>query len=596
MHIRTLGDFARFLESVGELRRVPFEVDPYLEVTEVARRAIREKKPALWFERVKGARYPLVVNTLAGGFRCELALGRHPEEVGEELVRFAEDLLPPRASALTGHRSVLWRLVRAAPRRVHKASSQEVIESPELFDLPLLTCWPSDCGRSLPFSQAVTEDPRTGRRGTGMCRMQVFDGRTTGIRWQVQAPCVLHHARAETDRLELPVAAVLGAHPALLFAAASPLPDSVDQVLFAGYLRGRGFPFVRGSSIPLAVPAEAEFILEGTLSPGERRMEGPFADGSGRTGAASEAPVFRLKAVTRRHRPVCPGRVAGLPPMEEKWLGEAVQMMLGPLVRLVHTEVSDLWAYSETGFRNLVVAAVEERHAGDALKAACGLLGMRGLSLTRCLVLVSRGVNVRNIDEVMKNIRDHFEASRDFHLTAGLPPDAGEGRIGLMDTGSRMILDATVKRSGAGEERPAVDRKRREEQVRNLRALDPRIMEIALVHDTLLLVKVNGGGMGVVERLVRHTELPGVKIAAAVSEDVDLSDSESYLWGIFTRFDCARDLVFTEQRLQGPAPVVRGIMGIDATWKPGLPAPLRMGEEVRKKVDDRWGDYWKGSA
>jgi len=156
-----------------------------------------------------------------------------------------------------------------------------------------------------------------------------------------------------------------------------------------------------------------------------------------------------------------------------------------------------------------------------------------------------------------------------------------------------MILDATKKHRPHETGKIPVDRERRNEQVQHLKSLDPRILDIYLVHDTLLLVQVSGHGMPLIEKLVKHTELPGIKIIATVSEDVDIRDKENYIWGIFTRFDCERDISFTEQRLLGISPIYKGIMGIDATWKNGYPKPLKMTDDVAKGVEERWESYWK---
>jgi 4-hydroxy-3-polyprenylbenzoate decarboxylase len=162
-----------------------------------------------------------------------------------------------------------------------------------------------------------------------------------------------------------------------------------------------------------------------------------------------------------------------------------------------------------------------------------------------------------------------------------------------MNLGSKMVVDATVKQRGATGEKPSVDRDRRASQIAHVRDVDHRILDLALVHDTLLLVKVGGAGRAVLEKLVQHTQLPGVSIIAAVSEDVNLADRENYIWGIFTRFDCERDVLFTEQKLIGISPVYRGVMAIDATWKPGYPEALKMTEDVRKRVDRKWGELWR---
>lgn len=593
MRFATFGDFARYLETVGELHRVKVEVDPYLEITEIATRAIKEKKPALWFENVKGSKYPLVINTLASDLRCEYALQKHPQQLGEELIGFLQDALPPKPSALFKHRRLVGRFLKAPTGRTSSALSQQVVTQPNLDELPILTCWPEDGGRFITLPQVVTYDPRTGKRNMGMYRMHVFDGQTTGMHWQIQKGGGFHYYEAEKLGAPFELAVAIGTDPALLMATIAALPENIDEAMFAGFLRGQRTRFVKGKFVSIDVPADAEFVLEGVVPLNERRMEGPFGDHFGHYSHASEFPVFYIKTITRRKNAVYPATVVGIPPMEDKWMGDATQMILGPLVKLIHSEITDMWAYYEAGFHNLLVVAVDQRYAKESMKTALGLMGMSQLSLTKCIILVSEGVNVRNFDEVMKNVRDHFDPHYDFVMIPRVPLDTLDFTSYKMNLGSKMIIDATRKQKPQGPEKGHVDRERRNEQVQHLRSLDPRILDINVVHDTLLLVKVSGHGMPLIEKLVKHTELPGIKIIAAVSEDVDIRDKENYIWGVFTRFDCERDMCFTEQRLHGISPIYKGIMGIDATWKQGYPNPLKMTDELIKRVDERWESYWK---
>jgi 4-hydroxy-3-polyprenylbenzoate decarboxylase len=277
--------------------------------------------------------------------------------------------------------------------------------------------------------------------------------------------------------------------------------------------------------------------------------------------------------------------------MEDKFLGDATQQVLGPLAKLIHSEITDVWAYYEAGFHNLLVVAVDQRYAKEAMKTALGLMGTGQLSLTKSIVLVSQGVDVKDFGAVMRQVRDHFDPHFDFVMIPRVPLDTLDFTSYTMNLGSKMILDATRK-ARAQEFVPPVAAEV-EARVAKLKGIDARILDLHLMHDTLLLVKVRGLGMPVVEKLVRHTELPGVRMVAAVSEDVNIRDRESAIWGVFTRFDCERDILFTEQKLIGISPVYKGIMGIDATWKQGYPKPLTMPDEVRKKVEERWDSYWR---
>jgi len=600
MTFQSCGDFARYLEPIGELHRVAIEVDPYLEITEIATRAIKEKRPALWFENVKGSKFPLVINTMASDRRCELALQKHPQELGEELIRFLDAALPPKPSSFFKHRSLVKRFLKAPPKRTSSAISQQVVVQPNLDDLPVITCWPEDGGPFITLPQVVTYDPRNNKRNMGIYRMHVFDKKTTGMHWQIQKGGGFHYYQAEklgkpdeSGRGEFELAVALGTDPALLLATVAALPENMDEAMFAGFLRGKRTEFVKGKSISIDVPANAEFILEGVVPLKEKRMEGPFGDHFGHYSHAAEFPVFHIKTITHRSNAVYPATVVGIPPMEDKWLGDATQQILGPLVKLIHSEITDMWAYYEAGFHNLLVVAVDQRYGKEAMKTALGLLGTGQLSLSKCIVLVSEGVNVRNFDEVMKNVRDNFDPHYDFVMIPRVPMDTLDFTSFRMNLGSKMIIDATKKQRPQEESKASVDRDRRIDQVQHLKSLDPRIVDINLVHDTLLLVKVSGQGMPLIEKLVKHTELPGIKIVAVVSDDVDIRDRENYIWGVFTRFDCERDILFTEQKLIGISPVYKGIMGIDATWKQGYPKPLTMHEGIKNRVEERWESYWK---
>jgi len=413
------------------------------------------------------------------------------------------------------------------------------------------------------------------------------------MHWQIQKGGGFHYYQAEKLGVPFELAVAIGTDPALLMATIAALPENIDEAMFAGFLRGQRTRFVKGKFVSIDVPADAEFVLEGVVPLKERRMEGPFGDHFGHYSHASEFPVFYIKTITHRKNAVYPATVVGIPPMEDKWMGDATQMILGPLVKLIHSEITDMWAYYEAGFHNLLVVAVDQRYAKESMKTALGLMGMSQLSLTKCIVLVSDGVNVRNFDEVIKNVRDHFDPHYDFVMIPRVPLDTLDFTSYQMNLGSKMILDATKKHRPHETGKIPVDRERRNEQVQHLKSLDPRILDINLVHDTLLLVQVSGHGMPLIEKLVKHTELPGIKIIATVSEDVDIRDKENYIWGIFTRFDCERDISFTEQRLLGISPIYKGIMGIDATWKNGYPKPLKMTDDVAKGVEERWESYWK---
>jgi 4-hydroxybenzoate decarboxylase subunit C len=592
MNFPSLSDFLRYLESIGELRRISVEVDPYLEVTEIAVRALREKKPAILFENVRGSKFPMAINVYASEKRIEHALGRHPGEIGNGLINFAESMMPPRAGSFWQQRKTLLRALASRGRTVAFADSQRVVREPDLDALPIQTCWPGDGGRFLTLGQVITYDPVDAKRNVGIYRLHVYDATTTGMHWQIQKGGGFHYHRAEQLGKDLPLAVALGTDPALLLASVAALPEGMDEVAFAAFLRGASIGMIRGKSIPIQVPANAEFILEGIVHQKERRREGPFGDHFGHYSHSADFPVFRMTAMTHRRNPVYPATVVGIPPMEDKFLGDATQEILGPLARVMHTEVRDVWAYYESGFHNLLVVSVNARYKKEAMKAALGLLGTGQLSLTKCLVLVSAGVNVRDWDAVLKEISQNFDPHFDYVLLPRVPLDTLDFTSFRMELGSKMILDATRKQRPESEIRSKAKRAPRA-RMSDVRSMDRRILDAYEWDNCLLLVKVREKGRAVIEKLVKRKDLQHLKIIAAVSEDVDCRDRENAIWGVFTRFDCERDVVFTEQSLIGISPIYKGVMGIDATWKTGYPETLKMPEEIVKKVDSRWNEYWR---
>ncbi len=602
------------LESAGELHRTDVEIDPNLELTEVSIRALREGKPALLVERPKGSQYPLVINHFSSSYRTELAFGRHPDDIGHELIHFLERAMPPTLQFLLNNKPTIKRFLNARPKTVSTGISQQIVESPNLDALPIQFCWPLDGGRFITYGQIFTYDPRDGKRNIGTYRMHVFDKETTGMHWQIQKGGGFHYFQAQKLGQDFELAVALGTSPALTFATIAALPEGIDEAMFAGFLQNKRVEFLKGKSISLSVPANAEFILEGVVPATERRMEGPFGDHFGHYSAASEFPVFHLKAITHRKHPIYPAIVVGKPPMEDKFLGDATQQMLAPLAKLIHKEITDLWAYYEAGFHNLLVVAIEQRYQKEAMKAALGLMGTDQLSLTKCIVTVSSGVNVRDFDAVLKEIRENYDPHYDFVMIPKVPLDTLDFTSYKMNLGSKMIIDATKKpqRRSSDEQGNNDLRQRDTGDLRSfLRGIDRRITDINIIDNALLLVKIDApiqyytsspeiisalkpnAGKEILKKLLQLPELSHLTLIAIVSEDVDIHNQENYIWGVFTRFDCERDVLFSEQKLIGISPVYNGVMGIDATWKPGYQEPLTMPESIIKKVDEKWGKIWK---
>jgi len=620
----SLQDFLNYLESEGELRRIIVPVDPNLEASEIAVRSMREGGKALLFENIIGSKYPLAMNILSSDRRIELAVGEDPNELGEKLLRVAEELMPPKPSKIFNQlRPLLQRIFGSRISSSNFPPSRQSISPGNLSELPILQTWPDDAGKFITLPQVFTYDPLTGKRNIGMYRMQVYDNTTTGMHWQIQKGGGFHYTVAEEMNMMLEVAVAVGSDPALLLATVAPLPEGLDEAMFAGFLRCAATRMAKGKRISIDVPAEAEFILEGFVPPNERRLEGPFGDHFGHYSHAGMFPVFHIKAITHRNNPIFAATVVGKPPMEDKWLGDATQKILGPLARLMHPELRDIWSFYEAGFHNFLSISTRQRYGKESMKTAVSLVGEGQLSLTKCAVVVGEKTNNRNFREVIKAIGEHFDPYYDFLLLPNVPLDTLDFTSYTMNLGSKMILDATPKSTSTSSGGNYPSRRENEFFARTGRLqknpcqLDMRISSERLIEGTLLIVKVKGAfssaenaatniegaipppskiiGREVIEKLVASENIEslprGTKIVAAVSEDINLDSDLEIIWGIFTRFDAARDVIFTKMSMNGISPSYDGIMGIDATWKTGYPNPCTMPEEITKKVSDRWSEY-----
>ena len=602
MPSRDLRSFLSDLEAVGQLERIRVEVDPRFEVAEIAQRVVREGGPALLFERVKGSQFPIAINFFGSFARIERALGMHPEALGERIVRFAEELNPPGLGRLAAAADFFPRLFAFRPSRTSRATSQAVVDrNPDLGALPVITCWPQDGGPFITFPLVFTRHPRNGKSNVGIYRMQVFDKTSTGMHWQIHKGGGFHYREAEKSGKALPVSVALGADPALMLAGIFPLPEALEEIAFAGILAARRTRLARAKSIDLDVLADAEFILEGEVRPFERRAEGPFGDHFGHYCDVADFPVFHVKTITRRANAIYPAAVVGKPPQEDRYMGDASQMILGPLIRLIRPEVRDVWAYYEAGFHNLLVASVEGRYTREPIRTAMGLLGEGQLGLSKVLILVDQEVDARRFRDVLRALAKHFDPRENFHLISHAPLDTLDFTSFKMHLGSRMILDATGSRaqySGgtATANETAETNAGATPLAANPRELAPHVQAWKVWEDAMLVVQVDRVerdiGRRVLEPLVKARALSQLKMIAVVSPDVNLDDDVDTLWGIFTRFDPARDLMFTEATLQGVQPTYAGVMGIDATWKPGYPDAVTMDPETVRRVDGRWKEYW----
>ncbi len=595
----SLRAFLRDLEAAGELVRVRAEVSADLEAGAIAIRCLREGGPALLFENVRGARHPLLLNLFGTTERVTRALGMEPGEMGRRLHAAADSMMPPSPGRVLrgawNARSLAPRVLSMRTTHAWRAPVREVHETPDLARLPILTCWPGDGGRFLTYPNVITQGPTSGSLNMGVYRMQVMGPDVTGMHWQIERGSGAHYTEAEALARPLPVAVALGSDPATLIAAIAPLPEGMDELRFSGFLRSAPLAVTRSGAGGLPVPAQAEFVLEGEVAPFERRMEGPFGDHFGHYSAASPFPVYRIHRVTRRKDAIYHGVIVGKPPQEDQPLGDAVQEVTAPMLSLIHPEVRAVWSYYEAGFHNLLGVQVGERYGREGLKAAFGLLGQGQLSLTKVLVLTGPEHDPRNPHDLLRALATHFEPSEDAHILSETALDTLDFTSYRLHRGSKIILDAIPRDDGPP--RPPMSAAARAAcETERLRALDGRIRRARLIDDALLVVTVPMGtvGLPVLEALLAALPADTVPLLAVVSDDVDLGSRVEVIWGITTRFDAALDVRFSRVETIGAVAVPRGILGIDASWKPGYQQPLVTDPDTERLVARRWSEYFAG--
>ena len=472
MSFESYGEFVSALEAAGELRRIAEPLATELEITELADREM--KKPgggqALLIEKptVNGevSPFPLAINSLGSDRRMAMSLGAASvEEAAAELGRLVKAKPPASFREALRLFGTALDLRHAKPKLVRDGPCKEAIhrlespgspsaagetEYPTLLNLPILKCWPLDAGRFITLPCVITQDPDTGERNVGMYRMQVFDRQTTGMHWQLQKVGARHGRRYRETGRRMPVAVFLGGDPVYTFCATAPLPDGLDELLLAGYLRKQSVPLVRCETNELLVPANADFVIEGYVDFGEPlRREGPFGDHTGYYSLADDYPAFHVTCVSHRRNAVYPATIVGRPPMEDFYLGGASVRLFMPIIRMSFPEIIDIALPAEGVFHNLVFVSIRKTYPFQAYKIMHGLWGLGQMMFAKYIVVVDEGVDVHNTSEVLFRWMANTDPQRDTIFTKG-PADVLDHATSEPAIGTKAGIDATHKLAGEG--------------------------------------------------------------------------------------------------------------------------------------------------
>ena len=492
MAFDSFRDFVNALDRAGELKRISQPVATELEITEIADREMKSPGggKALLFERptVNGevSPFPLAINTMGSHKRMALSLGaKSVDEVAAELGSLMKAKPPTSFREAIKLLGQALDLRHAKPKLVKNGPCKEVIHHfkdedgrsrmenggkqmsqapssilhppssplPTLLNLPIQQCWPLDGGRFITLPCVVTRDPDTGERNVGMYRIQIYDGRTTGMHWQLQKVGARHGRRYYETGARMPVSIFIGGDPVFTFAATAPLPDGLDEFLLAGYLRKKSVELVKCETNDLEVPANADFVIEGYVDPKEPlREEGPFGDHTGYYTLPEPYPVFHVTAITHRKDAIYPATIVGMPPMEDFYIGGASVKLFLPIFKMNFPEIVDIALPAEGVFHNLVFVSIRKTYPMQAYKIMHGLWGMGQMMFTKYIVVVDDDVDVHNTSDVLFRLCANTDPQRDSIFTKG-PADVLDHATSEMAIGTKLGIDATKKLPGEGHKR-----------------------------------------------------------------------------------------------------------------------------------------------
>ncbi|MFQ6024858.1 MAG: 4-hydroxy-3-polyprenylbenzoate decarboxylase [Acidiferrobacterales bacterium] len=459
MTYRNLRDFIAHLESLGELKRVAPVVDPNLEVTEICNRTLRTGGAALFFENPKDSNIPLLANLFGTTRRVAMAIGcssiSELRELGHMLASLREPQFPSDISEALRHLPAFGQLLHIPPRVVGDAPCQDNIiagTDVDLSMLPIQTCWPEDAGPLITFGLVITRGPYKERQNIGVYRQQVIAANKLIMRW-------LPHRGGAIDYREwqeahrgkrFPVAVVIGADPATLVAAATPIPDTLSEYQFAGLLRGARSEVVQCRSNGLQVPVSAEFVLEGYIESGEEALEGPFGDHTGYYNAQERFPVFTIECITHRHSPIYHSTYMGRSPYDEpSVLATALNEVFIPILQKQFPEIVDFYLPPEGCSYRIAVVSIKKRYPGHARRTMLGVWSyLRQFTYTKFVIVTDDDINVRDWKDVVWALTTRVDPARDTMIFENTPIDYLDFASPVSGLGSKMGFDATSKWPG----------------------------------------------------------------------------------------------------------------------------------------------------
>ncbi|MGZ4981319.1 MAG: 4-hydroxy-3-polyprenylbenzoate decarboxylase [Methylobacter sp.] len=458
MIYKDLRDFIKQLEKQGELKRITIEVDPYLEMTEICDRTLKRGGPALLFENPKGANIPVLANLF--GTPRRVAMGMGAESVTElrgigELLAYLKEPEPPKGMKDAWEKfPVFKQVLNMAPKIVSSPPCQELVRQGDEIDLgdyPIQTCWPEDAAPLITWPLVITKGPNKDRQNLGIYRLQVIGKNKVIMRWLAHRGGALDFKefQAAHPGQPFPVSVALGADPATILAAVTPVPDSLSEYAFAGLLRGSKTEVAKSLLNDLQVPASAEIVLEGFIYPGEFAPEGPYGDHTGYYNEVADFPVFTIERITQRQAPIYHSTYTGRPPDEPAILGVALNEVFVPILQKQFPEIVDFYLPPEGCSYRMAVISMKKQYAGHAKRVMLGTWSfLRQFMYTKFVIVVDDDVDARNWQDVIWAMTTRMDPARDLTILENTPIDYLDFASPVSGLGSKVGFDATNKWPG----------------------------------------------------------------------------------------------------------------------------------------------------
>lgn len=579
MAYRSLRAFIDTLEQAGELVRIKTFVDPVLEIAEITDRVSKtpDRNKALLFENT-GTDFPLLINSMGSERRMCIALGVNNLD---DVTRGIEDLFKKLSAPKNGLLEKLAMLPQLGkfaswmPKVINgRGACQEVVmEKPDLGKLPILKCWPEDGGRFITLPAIHTKDPNNGIRNIGMYRMQVFEPTMTGMHWHKHKVSARHFNEYKKLGKRMPVAVALGGDPVYTYSATAPLPENVDEYMLAGFLRKKKVEMVRCITQPgLEVPADADFIIEGYVDPGEDLIwEGPFGDHTGYYSLPDFYPRFHVTAITHRRDAVYPATIVGIPPQEDAWLGKATErIFLTPIKMTMVPEITDMNMPVEGVFHNLVITTINKEYAGQGQKVMNAMWGAGQMMFNKILVLTdgiaASGIKIDDYRALARYVFNNVNPLTDIYFSQG-PMDVLDHSCSKLGFGGKMCIDGTKKME---EEitaplhpftlHPAFSKDNILAVFPGITGINQKVAQLYQVPVLMVAVRKDRPGhiMELHEKLAGQQGMDGIKIILYVEHTIDIDDIADVLWRFCNNLDPKRDHFYDGQK---------SILGLDGTRK-----------------------------